>query len=135
LLSGGICVASVTAVVCPANCQNCSRNGNCVQCNIGFYLDQTGTQCNACGSGCSRCLSNTMCMLCQPNYDLQGDGTCMAVATNANCTLVVQAISLTITQIALAAFQTATFALIKTLALLATRISISAVTTQLALNL
>lgn len=76
-----------------------------------------------------------MCMICQPNYDLQGDGTCMAIATNANCTFVVQAISLTITQTALAVFQTATFALIKTLALHALQTSISTATTQLALNL
>ena len=51
--------------------ENCAKfiNNTCVQCNLGYFLDETREVCVGCSENCEKC-SNSACLKCYPGYVL-----------------------------------------------------------------
>lgn len=76
ILVNGYCVANITTYPCSvSNCQSCSFNNFCGQCNPGYTSTLYGacipTQCNI--LNCAACSLNNICQQCNNGYSLTQD--------------------------------------------------------------
>lgn len=74
------------------NCLSCSSSSGvtvCVNCSVGFTLDQTTctSAVQSCADvNCATCLSDIkICIACLDGYYVASDATCMTCGTIANC--------------------------------------------------
>lgn len=51
---------------CPKNCLTCDFSGNCLQCQMSFYLHNN--QCFNCSDNCILCFTLQFCFKCDDNY-------------------------------------------------------------------
>ncbi|CAD8127290.1 unnamed protein product [Paramecium sonneborni] len=61
---------------CPANCENCNFEKECVSCNADYYLNELKKCQLQCPLGCQTCATKTLCLVCQQGYQLNQQNVC-----------------------------------------------------------
>lgn len=102
-------ISSNPCVQCSANCRVCKNETECIEANVGYYVDSTtkqpvacsvttcaycpsnscvecklnytlsNNQCTQCADNCLRCKDNK-CTFCKAGYAVDSNGTCQACA-------------------------------------------------------